>query len=99
MKISTILVFLLGVISCQDQIKLEPISYGANPVDYIYRRHYTESLSNATKLSDIGTPSGAKISISKNNFQISADFRLDCNYSIDTDSSMDVSSCLYTEAS
>ena len=59
----------VGLALSQNQIKLEQFSYSA-PTEFIYRRHYTESLSQASKLSDYGTPSGSKITVSEDYFQV-----------------------------
>lgn len=52
----------IGFALAQDQLRQEKFEF-TNPVDFVYRRHYIESLSTANKLSDYGTPSGSKITV------------------------------------
>lgn len=87
----------IGFALAQDQLRQEKFEF-TNPVDFVYRRHYIESLSTANKLSDYGTPSGSKITVTQDNINISADFTLNCNYKLQNDVSLQVSSCAYSDA-
>jgi hypothetical protein len=85
----------VSAILCDRQIKQERFEF-SNPVDFLYRRHYIESLSTASKLFDLGTPSGAKVTISKNNFQISAGSTLNCDYTMSDNITMSTNACTFS---
>lgn len=66
--IKVFLTFLsIGGILSQRQIQQEKFEF-TSPVDFVYRRHYIESLSTSSKLFDLGTPSGSKVSLKDKNF-------------------------------
>ncbi len=91
------LIFLsIGLALSQEQLKQERFEF-ENPVDFVYRRHYIESLSSANKVADYGTPAGAKITVAKDNVTVSGDFNLNCDYSISNDIIMNLSSCVYSD--
>ena len=58
-----------GFVLSDSQLKLEKFEF-SSPVEFEYKRHYVESLSNAKKLFDYGTPKGSKIIISSDNLTV-----------------------------
>lgn len=87
----------VGIVLSDRQIKQEKFEF-SNPVEFIYRRHYIESLSTSSKLFDLGTPSGSKVTIQKNNFQITAGSILNCDYTMTDNVSLNATACTFTAA-
>ena len=47
-------------------------------------------------MADLGTPIGSKITISKDNFSVSADSNFSCDYKVQDGITLEVSSCFFT---